>query len=33
MIRQLKEAGDYDDPGLIMLVKDDAGQQPFSIAF
>ena len=33
IIRELKEAGDYDDPVLIMVVKNNAGQQLFSIAF
>jgi len=32
-IRELKEAGDYDDPGLMMVVKNNTGQQLFSIAF
>ncbi len=33
VIRELKEAGGYDDDELIMIVKDDARRTIFSIPF
>jgi hypothetical protein len=33
IIRELKEAGGYDDPGFIMVVKDTRRKTIFSIPF
>jgi len=33
IMRELKEAGGYDDPGLMMIVKDSAGETIFSVPF
>jgi len=33
IVRELKEAGGYDDPDLMMIVQDSAGETIFSIAF
>jgi hypothetical protein len=33
VIRELKEAGGYDDPNLTMIVVDEVGQEIFAIRF
>jgi len=33
VVRELKEAGGYDDPGLTMVVKNAAGRTVFSLPF
>jgi hypothetical protein len=33
VIRELKESGGYDDPGLSMIVRNEAGKQIFVIPF
>jgi hypothetical protein len=33
IIRELKEAGGYDGPGFIMIVKDTRGKTVFAIPF
>jgi hypothetical protein len=33
VIRELKKAGGYDDPSLVMIVKNEASRQVFSIPF
>jgi hypothetical protein len=33
IIRELREGGGYDDPGLHMIVRNEAGKQLFVIPF
>ena len=33
IVRELKEAGGYDDPAFLMIVKDTRGKTLFSIPF
>lgn len=33
LVRQLKKAGGYDDPGLVVLVRDERGRLIFWIPF
>lgn len=33
IVRELKEAGGYDEPGLMMIVKDDSGNVIYAIPF
>jgi hypothetical protein len=33
LVRQLKKGGGYDDPGLVVLVRDQRGRSIFSIPF
>lgn len=33
LVRQLKKDGGYDDPGLVILVRDERGRSIFSIPF
>jgi len=33
IIGELKESGNYDDPGLQMIVKEEGGRQVFVIPF
>lgn len=33
IVRELKEAGGYDEPGLMMIVTDDTGKVIYSIPF
>jgi hypothetical protein len=33
LVRQLKKVGGYDDPGLVVLVRDQRGRPIFSIPF
>ncbi len=33
IIRELREAGGYDDPGLTMLVKSESGNTIFAVPF
>ena len=33
IIRELKASGGYDEPGLTIIVKNDAGESVFTIPF